>query len=186
MADYPGAFVLLPGHEVVHIGYVVAGLVAVGILAHEAGHIGYVVAHVALGYEQAVEFLDEFVGTPEKTNQAGNVVGHEEGVLPAVALGVVIGHPLGFERIERLAELASEGAAAHEAADGVEVLLIGPAAPCETLECGGIAKCLRDLGHGAVGDSEFHRLGDGLAFVGLVIGDETVGAVGEHSPVVEL
>ena len=186
VADDPGAFVLLPGHEVVHVCDVVARLVAVGILAHEAGHIGYVVAHVALGHEQAVEFLDESVGTSEKTDQAGNVVGHEEGVLPAVALGVVIGHPLRLEGVERLAELAREGAAAHEAADGVEVLLIGPAAPCETLECGGIAKCLRDLGHGAVGDAELHRLGDGLAFGGLVVGDETVGAVGEHSPVVEL
>ena len=83
---------------------------------------------------------------------------HEEGVLPCVALGVVVGAVLGEERVERQAELAVGTYSAEEASLRIVVFLVRTRAVEEVLIVVLLAQQLSHLSHAIVGSAVFERL----------------------------
>ena len=110
----------------------VRGFVAVGILSDESADIGgSLFAHVALGGEQAVELREEGIVASEEVDESVDVVRYEPGVLPCVALGVVVGAMDDADGVEGLAELSFAVYGAHESRCGIEILAVGAAALVE-------------------------------------------------------
>ena len=71
--------------KVVQIYGVVAGLVAMGILADESAGIAVALAAGGGEGEVLIEFLDEVLCTAKEVNHALGVVGHKPHVLPCVS-----------------------------------------------------------------------------------------------------
>ena len=84
-----------------------ARLIAMGILSDESGDVRRrLCPHVAGDEEERVELGDESFFGAEEFHQSVHIVRHEPGILPCVALGVVVLTVYGAEGIERLAELS--------------------------------------------------------------------------------
>ena len=144
----------LPGlsHIVVHIDDVVARLIAMGILSDESGDIGRCLSsHVAGDEEERVELGDESFFGAEEFHQSMHIVRHEPGILPCVALGVVVLTVYGAEGVERLAELSVGAQSAHKSSFLVEVVPVGLAAVEEILVVGLLAQFFGHLRHTGVG-----------------------------------
>ena len=74
---------------VVDVGHMVAGLVAVGILAYEAGHIGEVAGRFLRGVEEIVKHLTGLFFSSHQLDQSGDILHHMPGILEGVPLSVV-------------------------------------------------------------------------------------------------
>ena len=89
---------------IIEVGHVVAGLVAVRVLADHACDVGLVAAmHFAACIEQQVEPGAEAVYAAYQVAELVDVLGYEEAVLPSVRFCIVEVH---LEGIEGLGEAA--------------------------------------------------------------------------------
>ena len=102
-----------------------------------------------------------------------HVMRHQPGILPGIALRVVILAVDGVERIKRLTEHTITTQSAHEARLLVEVMLIRTAAVQEILIVGTLAQKFSHLGNTVVGQCVFqplsHRLKSGILVVRQVV-----------------
>ena len=162
----------------------VAGFVAVGVLTDQARNIGRggPLEHGA-DDEQRVEFPGEGFLAAETADQPLDVVRHEPGVLPCVALAVVVLAVGRGEGIERRAESAFRIEAAHEAGLRIEEMAVGFASFEEIVVIRGLAQLFGDLCHGPVGEGVLHVVSHRL--VEEVAGDIAVFHAQIHTPLAE-
>ena len=140
----------------------VAGFVALGVLADAAGDVGLRAARVALvGGEHLVQAGLQGLRAAQRVHQPRDVLRHEQAVLPGVGLGVVVVH---LARVEG-AQPAAVEPGAHEARGRVEdvaPVLRGSHVPLIDVRP---AEVFRHLGHAPVVVGVLERLGHALVFV---------------------
>ena len=142
----------------------VAGLVAVHVLADEAGHVGGGAFAIVLGgLEEGVQVLQHGGFAAEAFDEALEVVGGQPGVLPGVAFAVVVGPVLGEEGVEGGAPAAGGGAAADKARGSVKVVAPAVAAPCEEAGIFNMPQGSGGMGDGGIGYGILHVVGAGFS-----------------------
>ena len=97
---------------------IVAGLIAVGVLAFEAGNVGDIQREfVGFEGEQVVQCLDELFPASEELDETVHVMRSEESVVPWSGFGIV---PAGGENVERRGAAAVAVPAPEEGCRAVE------------------------------------------------------------------
>ena len=160
-------------YVIVEVQGMVAGFVAVGILADESGDVGIGIrTKVAISQEECIQAVDESFLGREARDQSVNIVGHEPSVLPGVALRVVASLMTRVE-VGLVAELSFGAQGPHTQALGVEHTLVVHAAIIEIHAVLTFAHQSGHLSRTPVGQVIFQALGHSLA-VARVPGHPTV------------
>ena len=175
----------LPPEDTIEIDRVVARLIAVSILTDQAGYVGRSLGTGQVGGdgEEAVQLGDQPLLTTEAARQPLHILRHEEGVLPRIALAVVIIAVLGGGGVKGGVPLAIAALAPHEAGHRVEEVVVGLAHLEEIGVVLLVPKVLRCFCKGGIGDRILHVVGNALAH--LVVGDVAVLAAEILPPFVE-
>ena len=118
--QFAGEFLCLPRLSgiAVEVCEIVAGLIAVGVLAFEAGNVGDIQREfVGFESEQVVQCLDELFPAAEELDETVHVMRSEESVVPWSGFGIV---PAGGENVERRGAAAVAVPAPEEGCRAVE------------------------------------------------------------------
>ena len=142
----------------------VARFVAVGVLADQARDVGRGLAALDHGAyrEQRVQFLQQSLPASEASDKTCDIMRSQPGVLPGVALAVVVGAVRRGERIERRPPAFFRIPAPHEARHRVEIVAVAMAALLEILRILRLAQRFGGTRRRAVGQSVLHVIGYGL------------------------
>ena len=149
----------------IEVGDVVGGLVAGGIEAEEAGDVGQGAGCGGEAErEEGVEPPAEGLAPAHEADEAGHGVGHGEGVLPGVALGVVAADALGMGQgkgVEGGEPAAVGKAGAEEAGRGAEEVFVEAGAAGVAAGIGAAAEVAGQEGRGVVVVGVLEGRGDG-------------------------
>src|SRR5262249_10089405 len=85
---HPRRSLPLLAYIIIKVGHVMTGLITMRVLTDEASNIGLLATRsTAFGAEQLIELAGELLWSTQEFDQATDVLGHEETVLPGVRLG---------------------------------------------------------------------------------------------------
>ena len=150
-----------------------AGDVRGGVLAFDPGVLG----------EEGVQAGDQLLAAAIEFDQAVEVLRRQPGVLPGVALDVILLAVVGNEGVEGGAPASVGETAAGQLGFGIHVMAVRVAALREEGGVFRLAQTGGGMGHGGVGDGIFHVIADALV---IEVGrDESVLLAQVLSPLVE-
>ncbi len=152
----------------------VARLVAVGILTDESGNVrrGLRALDYGADSEQRVELFEHSFTASETVLKPWDVMRDEPGILPCVALAVVVGTVLRREWVERRAPSPSAVASSYESGGAIEIMPPRTAALPKPFRFRLFAESLCCKCGCPIGEGVFHVVGHGLAH--QVTGDVAV------------
>ena len=163
LADLVGRLPRLPQHRI-EVQNMVARFVAVGVLADQSRDVGRGLAAFddRTYRKQRIEFFNHLRTRAEQPFEALDIVRSQPGVLPGVALAVVVGAVRRGERIEGRPPALPRIPAPHEARRRVEIVAVAMAALLEILRILRLAQRFGGTRRRAVGQSVLHVIGYGL------------------------
>ena len=163
LANLVGRFPRLPQHRI-EVQNMVARFVAVGVLADQPRDVGRGLAAFddRTYRKERIEFFNHLRTRAEQPFEALDIVRSQPGVLPGVALAVVVGAVRRGERIEGRPPAFFRIPAPHKARRRVEIVAVAMAALLEILRILRLAQRLGGTRRRAVGQSVLHVIGHGL------------------------
>ena len=163
LADLVGRFPRLPQHRI-EVQNMVARFVAVGVLADQPRDVGRGLAAFddRTYRKERIQLFNHLRTRAEQPFEALDIVRSQPGVLPGVALAVVVGAVRRGERIEGSAPALPRIPAPHEARRRVEIVAVAMAALLEILRILRLAQRFGGTRRRAVGQSVLHVIGYGL------------------------
>ena len=171
VADFLCCLPLLSGISI-EVGHVVAGFVSVGIHADQTADVcRSMFAHVAFGYKERIQLAHKAFVAAHQVDEAFGMLGHEESIVPAVALAEVAPTVNGLEGIVGRTPTTVVHLRTDEVDALVEILLIIVSALQEGVVDVLLAHLLRHHGQSPVAYSILH--GDRSGFRHLVAGNPT-------------
>ena len=142
----------------------VARFVAVGVLPDQPRDVGRGLAAFddRTYRKERIQLFNHLRTRAEQPFEALDIVRSQPGVLPGVALAVVVGAVRRGERIEGRPPALPRIPAPHEARRRVEIVAVAMAALLEILRILRLAQCLGGTRRRTVGQSVLHVIGYGL------------------------
>ena len=142
----------------------VARFVAVGVLPDQPRDVGRGLAAFddRTYRKERIQLFNHLRTRAEQPFEALDIVRSQPGVLPGVALAVVVGAVRRGERIEGRPPALPRIPAPHEARRRVEIVAVAMAALLEILRILRLAQCLGGTRRRTVGQSVLHVIGHGL------------------------
>ena len=163
LADLVGRLPRLPQHRI-EVQNMVARFVAVGVLPDQPRDVGRGLAAFddRTYRKERIQLFNHLRTRAEQPFEALDIVRSQPGVLPGVALAVVVGAVRRGERIEGRPPALPRIPAPHEARRRVEIVAVAMAALLEILRILRLAQRLGGTRRRAVGQSVLHVIGYGL------------------------